>query len=192
MAGDRSDDDLVKLHDTPAIWLVRGASVPILAKADNLQMALVKAFEQPRTRVVRTITKMPKNEIVIHPEQINRLWKLLGIGDRTALTRLHRDLRLMDNDKPPDLVGLHSRLDEIQLSHAMRRALAQSGTRLETVADLLRVGAFEFARSDRVGLVVFQQAVDLLRRCGLSWSPDARLDETRARVLRVGAKKRPT
>jgi hypothetical protein len=86
MAGDRSDDDLVKLLYTPAIWLVRGASVPILAKCGNLQLALVKAFGQPRTRVVRTITKMPKNEIVIHPEQIMRLWKLLGIGDRAVLS----------------------------------------------------------------------------------------------------------
>jgi hypothetical protein len=84
MADDRSDDDLVKLLDTPAIWLVRGASVPILAKAGNLQMALVKAFGQPHTRAVRTIAKMPNDEIVIHPEQITRLWKLLRIADRAA------------------------------------------------------------------------------------------------------------
>ena len=79
MADDRSDDDLVKLRYTPAIWLVRGASVPVLAKGGNLQMALLKAFGQPRTRVVRTITKMPNDEIVIHPDQISRLWKLLKI-----------------------------------------------------------------------------------------------------------------
>jgi hypothetical protein len=96
----------------------------------------------------------------------------------------------MGNDKPPDLGGLNSRLDEVQLSHAVRRALAQSEMRLKTVADLLHVGAFEFSRRDGVGLVVFQQAVDLLRDCGLSWSADARLDATRARVLRVSAKKR--
>jgi hypothetical protein len=84
MADDRSDDDLVKLLYTPAIWLVRGAPTPILAKCGNLQMALVKSSGQPRNRVVRTITKMPNDEIVIHPEQISRLWKLLKIGDRTA------------------------------------------------------------------------------------------------------------
>jgi hypothetical protein len=83
MADDRSDDDLVKLRYTPAIWL-RGASVSILAKGGNLQMVLVKAFGQPRTRVVRTIAKMPTDEIIIHPAQITRLWKLLKIVDRTA------------------------------------------------------------------------------------------------------------
>jgi hypothetical protein len=85
----------------------------------------------------------------------------------------------MGNDKPPDLGGLNSRLDEMQLSHAVRRALAQSEMRLETVADLLHVGAFAFARFDGVGRIVFQEAVDLLRDCGLSWSPDARLDGSR-------------
>jgi hypothetical protein len=89
----------------------------------------------------------------------------------------------MGNDKPPDLGGLNSRLDEVQLSHAMRRALAQSEMRLQTVADLLHVGAFEFSRRDGVGLVVFQQAVDLLRRCGVSWSPDPRLDKTWVKIL---------
>jgi hypothetical protein len=96
----------------------------------------------------------------------------------------------MGDDKPHDLGGLHFRLDEMQLSHAMRRAFAQSGTRLETVGDLLHVGAFEFARRDGVGLVVFQQAVDLLRDCGLSWSADARLDKTWARILSAARKKR--
>ena len=84
MAIHRSDDDLIKLLDTPAIWLVRGASVPVLAKCGNLQMALLKAFGQPRTRVVRAIAKMPNDEVIIHPEQISRLWKLLKIGDGTA------------------------------------------------------------------------------------------------------------
>jgi hypothetical protein len=96
----------------------------------------------------------------------------------------------MGKDKPHNLDGLHSRLDEVQLSRAMRRALARSGLKLETVADLLHVGAFEFARSDGVGRVVFQEAVDLLRSCGVSWSSDARLDETRAGILSAGPKRR--
>jgi hypothetical protein len=50
---------------------------------------------------------------------------------------------------------------------------------------------FEFARMDGVGLVVFRQAVSLLLDCGLSWSPDARLEERRASMLWAGAKKRP-
>ena len=49
-------------------------------------MAPVKAFAQSRTKVVRTIAKMPNDEIVVHPEQISRLWKLLKIGHRTALS----------------------------------------------------------------------------------------------------------
>jgi len=97
----------------------------------------------------------------------------------------------MRNDKPPESGGLDSRLDEMQLSRDMLRALAQSRTKLETVADLLHIGAYEFARSEGVGLVVFRQAVDLLRGCGLSWSPDARLDKTWAKILSVGPKKRP-
>jgi hypothetical protein len=97
----------------------------------------------------------------------------------------------MGHHKPPDLGGVHSRLDEIQISRSLQRALAQSSIQLHTIADLLRVGAFEFSRSDGVGLVVFQQAVDLLLGCGLSWSPDARLEKARARILRVSAKKRP-
>jgi hypothetical protein len=96
----------------------------------------------------------------------------------------------MGNDKLLDSCGRDSRLDEMQLSHAMRQALAKSETRLETVADLLRVGAFEFSRGDGVGLGVFQQAVDLLRDCGLSWSPDARLNKIWARILSAGAKER--
>ena len=97
----------------------------------------------------------------------------------------------MRNDKPPESSGLDSRLDEMQLSRDMLRALAQLRTKLETVADLLHIGAYEFARSEGVGLVVFRQAVGLLRGCGLSWSPDPRLDKTWARILRADAKKRP-
>jgi hypothetical protein len=94
----------------------------------------------------------------------------------------------MGNDKPPESSGIHSRLDDMQLSQAMRQALAQSRTKLETVADLLHIGAYEFARSEGVGLVVFRQAVDLLRRCGVSWPPDARLDKTLPKILSRGAK----
>jgi hypothetical protein len=98
----------------------------------------------------------------------------------------------MGNDKPHNLGDLDSRLDELQLSQAMRQALAQSRTKLETVADLLHIGAYEFARSEGVGLVVFRQAIDLLRNCGLSWPPDpTRLDKTWAKILSVGSKKRP-
>jgi hypothetical protein len=89
----------------------------------------------------------------------------------------------MSDDEPPDLDGLHSRLDDMQLSRALRRALAQSGMPLQTVADLQRLGAFEFSRTDGVGSVVFKEAVDLLRGFGLAWAPDARLDKTRARIL---------
>jgi hypothetical protein len=78
----------------------------------------------------------------------------------------------------------------MQLSRDLRRALAQSRTKLETVGDLQHVGAFEFARSEGVGLVVFRQAVDLLRDCGLSWTPDARLNKIWARILSAAAKRR--
>jgi hypothetical protein len=91
----------------------------------------------------------------------------------------------MRDDKPPDsdLDGPRSRLEGMQISPSLRRALARCGTEMQTVVDLHRVGAFEFSRMDGVGVVVFQQAADLLRGRGLSWPPDARLDKTRARIL---------
>ena len=102
-----------------------------------------------------------------------------------------RGMCLMSNDQPPESGRLDSRLDEMQLSRDMRRALAQSRKKLKNVGDLQHVGAFEFARSEGVGVVVFRQAVDLLRDCGLSWPPDARLNKIWARILSAGTKKRP-
>ena len=96
----------------------------------------------------------------------------------------------MDDDTRRDLDGFDARIDELPISLSLRRVLANCGTTLQTVADLARLGAFEFSRMDGVGLIVFQQAVDLLRDRGLSWRPDARLDKARARILSVNAKKR--
>jgi hypothetical protein len=103
---------------------------------------------------------------------------------------IQRDGRLVGNDMPRNVGGLDTRLDDMQLSLVMRRALAKPGVSLHTVADLLNIGAFEFSMMDGVGLVVFQQAADFLVRCGLSWSPDARLGPRRTRMLWAGARKR--
>ena len=77
-----SDKDLLGLLDEPGTWVVRSRPSWVLARGQNLQSALVMAWEQLRAnRIVQAIVRLPSDNIVIKPDQIGRLCKYLKLDD---------------------------------------------------------------------------------------------------------------
>jgi hypothetical protein len=82
-SGIHSDADLLAILEQPGLWLIRGATAEVLCMATNLRSALEKAFEYAMVNeAVLAIVKSPSNQLVILPEQIDRLAQHIRFGDK--------------------------------------------------------------------------------------------------------------
>jgi hypothetical protein len=69
-----SDSELLGVLNEAGLWLVRGGRTEVLCLAIDLRSALVRASEHVAVAdVVLAIVKSPNNQVMILPEQIDRL-----------------------------------------------------------------------------------------------------------------------
>jgi hypothetical protein len=82
-----TDDELMESLDVRSLWLVR-AGGPVVATMDTLRGSLVKAREMSaRGAPITSIVRIPDEKVMLHAEQIYRLWERLQLSEE-ALSRL--------------------------------------------------------------------------------------------------------